>query len=268
VDEGGDDETGADTQRGENFGKGRPAGKLHFLGYTLGTTPLSQRWPLVSGRKPVQEERAADQDERQRTADAGEQGRLARLNRLLGGWSAYFSHGALASVYRAVDDHVYDRVRNFLRRRHKAPGRLARTSTRNWACCAFVAGAKGPDVCLTMKPVGKPDAGNPHVRFDERGGETERCRMAQATAPLLDSTGSAFEEAGKADGQVVWRLHQYEGGTLFNKTNGQIANGQIANGQIAKFPIRSRPSSTSVEEEETFRIANAPNFMRKRAEKG
>src|ERR1700738_4664689 len=47
----------------------------------------------------------------------------ARLNRLLGGWSAYFSHGALASVYRAVDDHVYDRVRNFLRKRHKAPGR-------------------------------------------------------------------------------------------------------------------------------------------------
>jgi hypothetical protein len=27
-------------------------------------------------------------------------------------------------------------------------------------------------VCHEMKPVGKPDAGNPHVRFDERGGET------------------------------------------------------------------------------------------------
>jgi hypothetical protein len=26
-----------------------------------------------------------------------------------------------------------------------------------------------------------------HVRFDERGWETERCRMAQATAPILDS---------------------------------------------------------------------------------
>ena len=37
-----------------------------------------------------------------------------------------------------------------------------------------------------MKPVGKPDAGNPHVRFDERGGETE---LPQAvTAPFLDST--------------------------------------------------------------------------------
>src|ERR1700693_162490 len=72
-------------------------------------------------------------------------------------------------------------------------GFLVRTSTRNWACCAFVAGAKGPDVCLTMKPVGKPGAGNPHVRFDERGGETERCRMAQATAPVLDSTQGAKE---------------------------------------------------------------------------
>jgi hypothetical protein len=42
-----------------------------------------------------------------------------------------------------------------------------------------------------VKLVGKPDAGNRHVRFDERGGETVRCRMAQATAPLLDSTHAA-----------------------------------------------------------------------------
>src|SRR6266852_2469252 len=45
-------------------------------------------------------------------------------------------------------------------------------------------------VCLTVKPVGEPDAGNRHVRFDERGWETERRRMAQATAPVLDSTGA------------------------------------------------------------------------------
>src|SRR5271165_7556919 len=38
---------------------------------------------------------------------------------------------------------------------------------------------------LAVKPVGKPDAGNPHVRFDERGGETGR---ASDTAPFLDST--------------------------------------------------------------------------------
>ena len=43
-------------------------------------------------------------------------------------------------------------------------------------------------VCLTMKPVGEPDALIGHVRFDERGWETERCQMAQATALILDST--------------------------------------------------------------------------------
>ena len=37
-----------------------------------------------------------------------------RLNRLLSGWSAYFSHGTRVPAYRAIDAHVYDRVRNFL----------------------------------------------------------------------------------------------------------------------------------------------------------
>ena len=48
-------------------------------------------------------------------------------------------------------------------------------------------------VCLTVKPVGEPDALIGHVRFDERGWETERCRMAQATAPILDSTLASFQ---------------------------------------------------------------------------
>ena len=40
------------------------------------------------------------------------------------------------------------------------------------------------------------------VKFDERGEETERCRMASATAPLLDSTHDLFDEthAASADG--------------------------------------------------------------------
>jgi hypothetical protein len=44
-----------------------------------------------------------------------------------------------------------------------------------------------------MKPVGEPDALIGHVRFDERGWETERCQMAQATAPILDSTLTDIE---------------------------------------------------------------------------
>ena len=46
-----------------------------------------------------------------------------QLNRLLRGWSAYFSHGTRSRAYRAVDHHVCGRVRHFLSRRHKVPGR-------------------------------------------------------------------------------------------------------------------------------------------------
>jgi RNA-directed DNA polymerase len=49
-----------------------------------------------------------------------------RLNRLLHGWSNYFSYGTRARAYRAVDHHVADRVRSFLRRRRQAPGRGTR----------------------------------------------------------------------------------------------------------------------------------------------
>jgi RNA-directed DNA polymerase len=46
-----------------------------------------------------------------------------QLNRLLRGWSTYFSYGTRLPAYRAIDNHVYDRVRHFLVRRHKVPGR-------------------------------------------------------------------------------------------------------------------------------------------------
>jgi RNA-directed DNA polymerase len=42
-----------------------------------------------------------------------------RVNRILAGWSNYFGHGTCYFAYRAVDNHLYDRVRHFLRRRHK-----------------------------------------------------------------------------------------------------------------------------------------------------
>ena len=46
-----------------------------------------------------------------------------KLNRLLAGWTAYFGYGTRLPAYRAVDNHVYERVRNFLVRRHKMQGR-------------------------------------------------------------------------------------------------------------------------------------------------
>jgi RNA-directed DNA polymerase len=46
-----------------------------------------------------------------------------RLNRLLWGWSNYFSYGSLTLAYRAVNHHVAQRARHFLRRRHKVLSR-------------------------------------------------------------------------------------------------------------------------------------------------
>src|SRR5271157_2137761 len=50
---------------------------------------------------------------------------------------------------------------------------------------ALYCGAKAISVCLIVKPVGEPDAGNPHVRFDERGGETERRPRRHRASPRL-----------------------------------------------------------------------------------
>jgi RNA-directed DNA polymerase len=42
-----------------------------------------------------------------------------KLNRKLRGWGQYFNCGSKGRAYQAVDEYVYDRVRNFLRRREK-----------------------------------------------------------------------------------------------------------------------------------------------------
>ena len=45
------------------------------------------------------------------------------LNSMLLGWSGYFRHGTYVPMHRHVDWHVYQRVRDFLARRHKVRGR-------------------------------------------------------------------------------------------------------------------------------------------------
>jgi len=45
------------------------------------------------------------------------------LNRVTRGWANYFSYGTRHRAYRAVDFYVEDRVRQFLRRRHKVSSR-------------------------------------------------------------------------------------------------------------------------------------------------
>jgi RNA-directed DNA polymerase len=52
------------------------------------------------------------------------------LNRSLRDWSSYFSYGTRRSAFRGVDRYVYERVRDFLARRHKVAGR----GTRRFSC--------------------------------------------------------------------------------------------------------------------------------------
>lgn len=44
-----------------------------------------------------------------------------RLNWLISGWSQYFSFGHVMAAHQAVRWHIGERVRRFLRRRHKLP---------------------------------------------------------------------------------------------------------------------------------------------------
>jgi RNA-directed DNA polymerase len=60
------------------------------------------------------------------------------LNSALRGWSNYFSYGTRRSAFRGIDRYVYERVRDFLARRHKVAGR----GTKRFSC-EVVYGALG-----------------------------------------------------------------------------------------------------------------------------
>ena len=61
-------------------------------------------------------------------------------------------------------------------------------------------------VCLAVKPVGEPDAGNPHVRFDERGGKTE-LRRGLRHQQLAKAAGNSYSPSPKRN-RVSPRLYQ------------------------------------------------------------
>ena len=48
---------------------------------------------------------------------------VVALNRVLSGWGNYFCLGPVSKAYRAIDAHVVERLRRWLCRKHKAPGR-------------------------------------------------------------------------------------------------------------------------------------------------
>jgi len=94
-----------------------------FLGYTFGPRhyPKSGTWYLGAAPSKARVRRL-----RKKVHSILRRGNqnpidevIADLNRLLIGWSNFFCYGTVSKTYRVVDQYVADRLRRFLRRRHK-----------------------------------------------------------------------------------------------------------------------------------------------------
>jgi len=101
-----------------------------FLGYTFGIEHFRKDGHTYLAAKPSKKSIRKVQQSVRAVLRPGNQGSWpevrARLNRILRGWSNYFSYGTRTMAYRAVDHYVEGCVRNFLRRRHKVQTRGTR----------------------------------------------------------------------------------------------------------------------------------------------
>ncbi len=101
--------------------------RFDFLGYTFGPHRARKTGRVYLGASPSKKSVSRL---RRKVGDLLQPGNVGpwpdvrdHLNRILRGWSNYFSYGTTIRANRAVDNYVYERVRNFLRRRHKVQSR-------------------------------------------------------------------------------------------------------------------------------------------------
>ena len=101
-----------------------------FLGYTLGPKFAPKGGQKYLGAGPSKKSVQRIKDKIGDLLKPGEKGSWPkvrdRLNRLIGGLVGLFQLRNPRSAYRAVDRHVSERVRRFLAKRHKEPGRGTR----------------------------------------------------------------------------------------------------------------------------------------------
>jgi RNA-directed DNA polymerase len=103
--------------------------RFDFLGYTFGPHRLRKDGHVYLGASPSKKSVSRL---RQKVGDLLVRHNVAPwpevrdcLNRILRGWSNYFGYGTRLMAYRAVDHYVHERVRHFLRHRHKVSSRGA-----------------------------------------------------------------------------------------------------------------------------------------------
>lgn len=98
-----------------------------FLGYTIGRCYSARTGRAYLGPKPaVKKVRricdALSESTRRKTTWLSVGEMITRLNRMLVGWANYFCLGAVSRAYRAIDQHVCRRLRQWLCAKHKVQG--------------------------------------------------------------------------------------------------------------------------------------------------
>ncbi len=100
---------------------------------------------------------------------------IQHLNRHLDGWANYFRFGYPRVAFREINWYVRDRLKHHLSPAQPAAlptaGReqLLRPSRQTRASVSVGCSAQLPEYVCDEALFGEPDAGNPHVRFDEGG---------------------------------------------------------------------------------------------------
>ena len=105
-----------------------PEDSFDFLGYTFGRCYSRGDGRRYIGQRPSKEKVAAicrriSEGTSSSWSFLSEQEQVARLNRLMIGWANYFCQGPVSPAYRRITEHARERVRRWLRQKHKVQGR-------------------------------------------------------------------------------------------------------------------------------------------------
>jgi len=105
-----------------------PDETFDFLGYTIGRCYSPKTGRSYIGTRPSKKRikrlcRAISEATHCRWGLLDVEDRVEKLNRMLRGWANYFCLGPVSKAYRAVDAHARKRLRQWLCRKHKRPGK-------------------------------------------------------------------------------------------------------------------------------------------------
>lgn len=105
-----------------------PRERFDFLGYTFERCYSHKTGGAYLGTRPSKKsikrmvDSISEETSRRRTCLEAETV-VGRLNRKLTGWANYFSLGPVGKSYRAIDAHAKRRLRQWLCKKHKVPGK-------------------------------------------------------------------------------------------------------------------------------------------------